>query len=82
MKNKYARADPDWTPNNYDITISKEDINPELPLPSIIELNKDVKELIPVTKRVHIVIEDDNQYFTPILRITTSLRTNNGERLL
>ena len=82
MLNKYARDDPDWTPNNYDITIVKEDIREDLPIPTIIELNKEVKELIPLTKKVHIILEGDNQYFTPILRFTTSLYTNRGDKLL
>ena len=82
MLNKYARDDPDWTPNNYDITINKDNIREDLPIPTIIELNKEVKELIPLTKKVHIILEDDNQYFTPILRFTTSLYTNRGDKLL
>ena len=82
MRNKYARDDPDWTPNNYDITISKDDINEDLPLPSIVELNKEIKEYIPLTKKVHIIIEDDYQFFTPLIRITTNLYATKGERLL
>ena len=85
MLNKYARDDPDWTPNNYDITINKEDVEDvllHLPLHSIIELNKEIKELVPLTKKVHLIVENDSQYFTPILRFSTSLYTNKGDKLL
>lgn len=82
MKNKYARSDPDYTSNNYDLIINKEDMNPELPVPGVIELNKQVKDLIPLTKKVHIIIDEETQYYTPILRFTTSLYTGKGERLI
>ena len=82
MKNKYARSDPDYTPNNYDLIIDKEDMNPELPVPGVIELNKQVKDLIPLSKKVHIIIDEETQYYTPILRFSTSLFTGKGERLI
>lgn len=82
MKNKYARSDPDYTPNNYDLIIPSENIKPELPLPGVIELNKQINEYTPLTKTVHILIDEETQYYTPTLRFTTSLYTGKGERLI
>jgi hypothetical protein len=82
MKNKYARADPDYTPNNYDIIIKPEDVNPELPLPNVIELKKEINEHTPLSKNVHILLEAETDYYTPLLRFRTSLYTGRGERLI
>lgn len=82
-KNKYARDDPDYTPNNYDIIINKDDINPSLlPEKHIIELHKEIAELKPLTKNIHIIVENDDKYITPIIRFNTSLWTDRGERIL
>lgn len=80
MNNKYARADPDYTPNNYDLIITN--TNEELPLPNVIELNKQIADYTPLTKTIHIIMDEETQYYTPSLRITTSLYTGKGERLL
>lgn len=82
MKNKYARSNPDYTPNNYDLIISEDDMNPELPVPDVIELYKQINDYTPLTKTVHIIIDEETQYYTPVLRFTTSLYTGKGERLL
>ena len=82
MKNKYARSNPDYTPNNYNLIIKKDDINPELPLPNLIELNKQIQDYTPLTKKIHIIMDEETQYYTPLLRITTSLYTGKGERLI
>ena len=82
MKNKYARSDPDYTPNNYDIIIKHEDINPELPLPPVIELQKEIQEYTPLSKNVHIILEAEESYYIPLLRFRTSLYTGRGERLI
>ena len=82
MKNKYARSDPDYTPNNYDVFINKDDMRADLPVPDVIELNKQIKDLTSLTKKVHIIIDEENQYYTPVLRFRTSLYTSKGERLI
>lgn len=82
MKNKYARSDPDYTPNNYDLIINKEDINSELLLPNCIEVYKEINDMIPLTKNVHIIMDTETQYYKPVLRFTTKLFTGKGERLL
>lgn len=81
-KNKYARADPDYTPNNYDLTIDKETIRKDLPLPNVIELNRELEDKIPFTKKIHIIMDEETQTYNPVFRFTTSLYTGKGERLL
>lgn len=76
---KIIRHEPDWTPNNYDITFNPQDIPSNIPRETSDTLHKRLQKVMPLTKRVHINLFTTGMTENNDLKIHTSLKINNKE---
>lgn len=76
---KIIRQDPDWTPNNYDISFNPSQIPSNIQTENTDSLQKKLSKLLPVTKRIHINLSTEDLDENNDLKIHTGLRINNKE---
>ncbi|WP_299523227.1 hypothetical protein [uncultured Methanobrevibacter sp.] len=60
---KYMRSETNYTPNNYDITFKYEDIPSNIDTYPLEELLKQLNQVNPLTKKLHVNLNVDNEEF-------------------
>ena len=76
---KIIRHDPDWTPNNFDISFNPSQIPSNIKTESTDSLQKRLQKLLPATKRIHINLYTEELDENNDLKLHTSLRINKKE---
>ena len=71
---KIIRHDPGWTPNDYEITFDPGDIPVNIPVDNNGELEKRLQKLMPLSKRIHIVLETKSKKESNDYNIGTDLK--------
>ena len=76
---KIIRNEPDWTPNNYEISFNPSDIPSNIKTETSDSLQKKLQRLLPTSKRIHIMLSSKEMTENNDLKIHTGLRINNKE---
>lgn len=71
---KIIRHEPDWTPNNYEISFNPSDIPSNIQTESSDSLQKRLQKLMPLSTRIHINLDAGELSEKNDLEIHTSLR--------
>ena len=71
--------EPDWTPNNYDLSFNPSDIPSNIPRENSSSLQKRLAGLMPVSKRIHINLSTEELTENNDLKLHTNLMINNRE---
>lgn len=71
---KIIRHEPDWTPNNYDISFNPSQIPSNIITESTDSLQKRLKKLMPLSTRIHVNLETSELSEKNDLEIHTCLR--------
>lgn len=76
---KKVRHDPDWTPNNYDIYITPNNIPSNIKKETPPNLLKRLQKLMPLSKKLHLNFNMDPETISEKnnLMLNTSLKINN-----
>lgn len=76
---KIIRNEPDWTPNNYDISFNPSHIPSNISTESADSLQKRLQKLMPLSKRIHVNLETEELTEKNDFKIHTCLRINNKD---
>ena len=76
---KIIYHEPDWTPNNYDITFNPEIIPSNIPKETGDNLHYRLQKLMPLTKKIHINLFTTQLTENNDLKLSANLRINNRE---
>lgn len=76
---KIIRHEPNWTPNNYDISFNPTDIPSNIPTETSDSLQKKLQKLMPASKRIHINLETKELTENNDFKLHTNLRINGKE---
>lgn len=71
--------EPDWTPNNYDLSFNPSTIPSNIQTESSDSLQKRLQKLMPLSKRIHINLETSELTENNDFKIHTCLRINNKD---
>lgn len=76
---KIIRNEPDWTPNNYDISFKPSQIPKNIPTETADNLQKRLQKLMPTSKRIHINLFSSEMSEKNDFKIHAKLKINNKE---
>ena len=76
---KIIRHEPDWTPNNYDISFNPTQIPSNIQTESADSLQKRLQKLMPLSTRIHVNLSTSDLSEKNDLEIHTCLRVNGKE---
>lgn len=76
---KIIRHEPDWTPNNYEISFNPSQIASNIQTESSDSLQKRLQKLMPLSSRIHINLDTGELSEKNDLEIHTCLRINNKD---
>lgn len=80
MKNcKRFRSEPDWTPNNYDITFDPSTIPSNIQTETADNLQRRLEKLLPLSKRIHINLFTGDFTENNDIKIVGSLKISGKE---
>ena len=79
IKCKIIHHEPDWTPNNYDITFNPQSIPSNIKKETSDTLHQRLQKTMPLTKRIHINLFTTEMTENNDLKIHTHLKINNKE---
>lgn len=71
---KIIRHEPDWTPNNYDISFNPSQIPSNIQTESADSLQKRLQKLMPLSTRIHVNLSTEEMSEKNDLEIHTCLR--------
>lgn len=73
---KIIRHEPDWTPNNYDITFNPSQIPSNIKTESSDSLQKRLQKLMPLSTRIHVNLDTGELSENNDFKIHSNLRIN------
>ena len=76
---KIIRHEPDWTPNNYEISFNPSDIPSNIQTETSDSLQKKLQKLMPATKKININLETKELTENNDFKLHTGLKINNKE---
>lgn len=76
---KIIHHEPDWTPNNYEISFNPSDIPSNIQTETSDSLQKTLQKLMPASKRIHINLSTKEMTENNDLKLHTGLKINNKE---
>lgn len=76
---KIFRHEPYMTPNNYDIYFDTREIPVNIPVETAGQLERRLQKLMPLTKKIHVNLEEKNLHGTNNISCFTKLKMNNIE---
>ena len=76
---KIIRHEPDWTPNNYEISFNPSDIPSNIQTETSDSLQKRLQKLMPATKRIHINLETKELTENNDFKLHTGFKINQKE---
>lgn len=84
MKNncKYMKAEPNYTPNNFDINFNYTEIPSNINIHNVADLDNALTNNIPLTKKIHLQMDHEEKEQTESVSIScyiTAIEKNNNE---
>lgn len=73
---KIIKHEPDWTPNNYEISFNPSDIPSNIQTESADSLQKKLQKLMPLSTRIHVNLSTGELSEKNDLEIHTCLKVN------
>lgn len=72
-KCKYMRTKYNWTPNDYDIRFPSDQIPSNIKVENTANLQKRLQKKMPLTKTIHLDLEEDNRTYANQIEAHTTL---------
>lgn len=73
-KCKYMRTKRNWTPNDYELSFPHNSIPVNIPLENVPNLSDRINKVMPLSKHVHLVLNEGNKEFNSAISIVSELQ--------